>query len=416
MFKNFLSLGLTIVLLFLTPLNSCKKEGTTIVYNDDVNVIYSHIKNSGLDINLSKEEIYTQISKSKPMNNTPEVYSELTSECGSDLLEVLDLPEEIVINSRSNELLVIPIVFHIMHDGGLSNISETQVLNALDNLNLAFESGNIQFCLASRDPEGNPHSGINKVNVSETYPQYTQYGTTPGVTSPDCNLSVRDQDIKDLSVWPKTYAYNVWIVNKILSSSCNNTINGYAYIPTNSTLIGDYDGTVIRYDRLGGSPNPPLFSVWQQSGVLVHELGHGFNLYHTYHETNSCGPEINCNTQGDRVCDTPPTINNAINSFCNPTPNTCPNMLYDNFMDNSYGCDLFFTEGQFQRMRNSAQGTVRGPLLQSSACEGVSCVWDLNNDGIVGIDDLLILLSQWGNPYNTNDLLFMLADYGQTCN
>lgn len=50
------------------------------------------------------------------------------------------------------------------------------------------------------------------------------------------------------------------------------------------------------------------------------------------------------------------------------------------------------------------------------ACGKTETLEHYNNDGIVGIDDLLILLSQWGNPYNTNDLLFMLADYGQTCN
>ena len=411
--KNYLLiLGSIIVGVFF--LNSCRKENPNNNYNTDVELVYDIIKNSGKNIELSKDEI-NQIIKDKHFPKIEYNLWDTTSICGNNLLRGYE-EEQITNILRTNDLLTIPIVFHIMHDGGISNISESQVLNALDNLNEAFLPGNIEFCLATQGPDGNPHSGINRVNVSEIYSHYTTNGVTGGISSPWCSTSVRDDQMKDLSIWPKTFAYNVWIVNRIHSQSCTNTINGYAYIPTNSTIVGDYDGTVIRFDRLGGIEPEPLFNVWQNSGVLIHELGHGFNLYHTYHNTGSCADEINCNTQGDRVCDTPPTVEFAINSFCNPTPNTCPNMLYDNYMDNSYGCDLFFTEGQIDRMRTSMQGSIRGPLLNSNACNGVSCIWDLDGDGIIALSDLLILLSQWGNPYITEDLLLFLSQYGFICN
>ncbi len=41
-----------------------------------------------------------------------------------------------------------------------------------------------------------------------------------------------------------------------------------------------------------------------------------------------------------------------------------------------------------------------------------ACPWDLNDDGDVGVPDLLILLEFWGNPYDVPELLALLADWG----
>ena len=43
---------------------------------------------------------------------------------------------------------------------------------------------------------------------------------------------------------------------------------------------------------------------------------------------------------------------------------------------------------------------------------GVSCVWDLNGDNLVGTTDLLLLLDAWGDPYDTADLIELLANWG----
>jgi hypothetical protein len=59
----------------------------------------------------------------------------------------------------------------------------------------------------------------------------------------------------------------------------------------------------------------------------------------------------------------------------------------------------------------------RSGLLNSNgaACGSPACLWDLDNDGVVNINDLLILLSQWGNPYNIDDLLGILSEFGVFC-
>jgi len=42
----------------------------------------------------------------------------------------------------------------------------------------------------------------------------------------------------------------------------------------------------------------------------------------------------------------------------------------------------------------------------------VSCQWDLDGDGEVGITDFLILLANWGDPYGITEFLAMLANWG----
>jgi hypothetical protein len=44
-----------------------------------------------------------------------------------------------------------------------------------------------------------------------------------------------------------------------------------------------------------------------------------------------------------------------------------------------------------------------------------ACPWDLDTDGDVDANDLLLLLGAWGDPYDTEDLLSLLGDWG-ACN
>ena len=63
-------------------------------------------------------------------------------------------------NGPENGIYRIPVVFHIMHNGGVENIGNDQVIDALDQLNYQFAGGEggfdtqIQFYLASIDPYG----------------------------------------------------------------------------------------------------------------------------------------------------------------------------------------------------------------------------------------------------------------------
>jgi hypothetical protein len=67
----------------------------------------------------------------------------------------------------------IPIVFHIIHQNGPENIADSVLITEVMRINQRFSNTgmfnyadgvnvNIQFCLASIDPYGNPTTGITR--------------------------------------------------------------------------------------------------------------------------------------------------------------------------------------------------------------------------------------------------------------
>jgi len=45
-------------------------------------------------------------------------------------------------------------------------------------------------------------------------------------------------------------------------------------------------------------------------------------------------------------------------------------------------------------------------------CEASPCEWDLNGDGFTGVDDLLAIIAGYPDPYDVDDLLALLAEFG----
>jgi hypothetical protein len=410
--------GLLITILF----NSCKKEQITDVYDKDVEMIHALIQDSNKGIELTKEDISYYLNKKKPLNRNP--FLDFAPE---EHICATEHKEELPMNSYRNDLpipdeIIIPVVFHVMHSNGLGNISTEQILSGLERLNNDFSETNFIFCLASEDPQGNPSSGINRINVNDFYPNYSSIVTSSTNT---CSSGVSDSDVKDLSLWPKSHAMSVYIVPQI---NCSNGTFGYWTGNINSSTFL-YDAIVVRYDRIGLVPvevngQTIAFNEWV-GGTFTHEVGHYFNLRHPWGV--STNPSLNCNglenpiacgggPSLDFVCDTPPTSGPRFPN-CQQGQG-CPDALIGNYMDYDTQCYDHFTLGQIQRMHESMFSPSRSGLLNSNggACSSPSCLWDLDNDGVVAINDLLILLSQWGNPYSVNDLLGILSEFGVSCN
>ncbi|MFT4661966.1 MAG: hypothetical protein ACI8XB_002250, partial [Patiriisocius sp.] len=84
--------------------------------------------------------------------------------------------------ANKNSILTVPLVVHVIHTGEVegtgTNISDEQVLSAVAALNEDYRKApgsngdgagvdsEIEFCLAVRDPNGNPTSGIVRVDGS----------------------------------------------------------------------------------------------------------------------------------------------------------------------------------------------------------------------------------------------------------
>ena len=268
----------------------------------------------------------------------------------------------------------IPVVVHVIHLGEPvgtgTNISDVQIQQAITGLNSRFRNVNglgadveLEFCLASKDPNGISTNGINRVNGSSIL-NYTTNGITP--TGNSCVGAV-ETAIKDLSKWSVSNYYNIWVVNKI----CNGGFVGYASYPVG----GLYDGLVI-----------VSTSMTSTSGTLPHEVGHGFFLYHTFNGDGgnvSCPVDTNCILNGDRVCDTPPHKQGDCG-----TTNPCPSVgVWDNSRYNymSY-CPLVnrFTQGQKDRIRSTVIVAPRASLLSSLGC-GALGINEINSNGVFAI-------------------------------
>jgi PKD repeat protein len=246
-----------------------------------------------------------------------------------------------------NQVYIIPVVFHIIHENGNENISQEQINDAINVLNRDFRKLNadtadivdafddiaadtyIEFRLATIDPDGNCHSGINRI-VSPL--------TNDGTNS----------DMKALSYWPRNSYLNIWVCAEIGSG-----IAGFTNLPgdVNGNWGAFEDGIVMRSDYVGSiGTSSPI-----RSRTLTHEIGHWLNLYHTWGPTNSPGEATNCDFD-DNVSDTPNTIGYT---SCNVNGASCGSAQdnVQNYMEYSY-CSRMFTQGQATRMRAALQSNT----------------------------------------------------------
>ena len=276
------------------------------------------------------------------------------------------------INQRDDEIYVIPTVVHVIHEGEEigegSNISDAQIFSAITAINEDFRkmtgtNGDgdgvdlgIEFCLASRDPEGNSTTGICRVDGSGLT-DYAEMGIEASGSA-----GADEGEVKALSTWPREDYMNIWVVNEIEDNDAGSGIQGYAYFPMNSPL----DGITMLHNAIGTEGNVKPNT--DMNRTLTHEIGHFLGCYHTFHNTNNCSEEANCETGGDRVCDTPVT---PLAVSCS-TPACNGNQQIENYMDyTSETCRNMFTQGQKERMRATLL-SERETLLDSFGCVPVT--------------------------------------------
>jgi len=290
--------------------------------------------------------------------------------------------QSVPVEDRSDDLYTLPVVVHVIHKGepygSGSNISDEQVYSAITALNNDFRhmqgtngygSGpdiKIEFCLAVRDPNGQPTNGINRVNGT-VVPDYEELGISGSGT-----VGASETAVKALSTWPRTSYMNVWVVSEIENNNGGSGVQGYAYFPVNNPV----DGIVVLYNAFGTVGT--LKSYTNLNRTLTHEVGHYLNLYHTFYGTTACGAEANCNTAGDKVCDTPvtPQSGSCSSPACGGTQQV------ENYMDyTGQLCQNMFSEGQKLRMRTALE-VQRTSMLSSMGCVAV-------NDRDAGITAIL---------------------------
>lgn len=243
--------------------------------------------------------------------------------------------------NTNGTVYVIPVVFHILHQGGSENISNAQVFDAIKHMNNDFRKRNadtidivpefisiaadceIEFRLATIDPDGNCTNGIIRHNTPSTNfdASYQYSGVGPGLWDPQKYMNIYVCKTLD---FPGAAAYT--------------------YIPGWLGAGSPEDAIVTLHSYVGGIGTGSQIGIH----VLSHEVGHWLGLSHVWGDTNE--PGVACGDDG--VSDTPitkgwQTCNLFANKICDP--NIVENV--QNFMEYSY-CDNMFTEGQKQLMKN----------------------------------------------------------------
>ena len=248
-------------------------------------------------------------------------------------------------------VITIPVVFHVLYANSTQNISDAQIQSQLDILNADFRRTNsdqdnvwgsvaadteIEFCLASFDPNGNASTGILRVPTS--------------VSSFGSNDAMKFSSQGGSDAWPASDYLNYWVCN--LSGG----LLGYAQFPGGSAAT---DGVVCGYQYTGdiGTASAPF----DLGRTGTHEVGHWLNLRHIWGD-GPCGSDDFCN-------DTPES--DGANYGCALGHVSCGSTdMVQNYMDYSDdACMNVFTQDQKQRMRALfAPGGARASILDSQGC------------------------------------------------
>lgn len=308
------------------------------------------------------------------------------SQCGFDVVRQKQLLDPaFVLQEQANELKIknfvpnvnttakaaiinIPVVVHVLHKGEAvgsgTNISDAQIQSSIDRLNDVYRGLDpnspvdfeIQFTLAQRDPNCLATNGINRVNASGV-PGYSADGVFLQSTGADENT------LKDLSRWPETDYFNIWIVSEIDGNNGGSGIQGYANFYNGNAYEGSVMMyTVFGYDPTSAQPSWPLtFS--RDNSTPIHEFGHYFHLYHTFQGDNddtTCPGDAVVGTDSDGCADT--ETHKRHTSTC-PTNNDCNgNNPYGLNTRNNYmsyfSCTDRLTADQKTRVTAAMTGTA----------------------------------------------------------
>ncbi|WP_424961951.1 M43 family zinc metalloprotease [Ekhidna sp.] len=229
---------------------------------------------------------------------------------------------------------------------GTGGLTEQQIVDAVEDLNAAYVGTQIRFYISD---------GVNFIDSDEFYDFDS---SQEGNFAPNYNV---------------TKTINIYFFNSL--SSGGSPLCGYTYLPSQGkNLIMMANSCTL------------------SGGTLPHEMGHFFNLYHTHGTTNTGTTDelvdgSNCETNGDRICDTPadPNLSGVVDSSVCAYAGTETDANGEKFKPDprnfmSYAtnsCLILFTQGQKDRMLAAYLGP-KSSLLSNE----MNVDFNLSNDKV----------------------------------
>ena len=256
----------------------------------------------------------------------------------------------------------ISVIFHVVYNNPTENVSNALIMQVFNDLQEDYQllnadavnartgfgfipaDANINFCLSTQDPSGNPLSevGVERVSTSEVW-----YDSDNGEEN-----KMKSTVTGGANIWDRSKYLNIWICD--ISNGASSGTAGYAYRPVGGVLpSASIDGIVLDYNLGMNNEN-----------VLTHEVGHYLGLDHTWGGSGSCSMD-------DGFADTPNTAGPSFNysGSCAGNQTTCSGIQtqYENYMDYA-NCTCMFTAQQANHMLTVLTG-IRGSLLLSPGCD-----------------------------------------------
>ena len=272
--------------------------------------------------------------------------------------------------AKTNAIVTVPVVVHVVYRVAGENISDAQAASQVQVLNDDFAKLNadaikvtqptfstvatgaqIRFCLAQRDPSGNPTTGVTHNTTT-----VTAFGT---------NDAVKSSTTGGVNAWDVTKYVNIWVCN------LGATLLGYGEFPT-GTLSNTW-GLVLHYKYTGSGGT--AVAPYNLGRTGTHEFGHCFNLYHIW------GDDGTACTGSDQCTDTPNQAGEHYGCFtagsiqtdaCSPSS---PGVMWMNYMDyTDDACMYMFTAQQCARMEAVVNNAPWNVLGTSLGCTPVSAL------------------------------------------
>ncbi len=301
-----------------------------------------------------------------------EIYNNGTPEIRNRMDAIENHTQQFEQNFLSNRnkvtgVITIPVVVHVVYNTAAQNITDAMIQSQIDVLNKDFRKTNpdasqvpslfsglasdmeIQFQLATKDPNGAATNGITRTQTTRTFFEYGGSDLQ--------GVFVKQASTGGKAAWNPNQYLNMWVCN---FGGASVDLLGYATFPTDAGTFKD--GVVMGYKFFG--VNPSVGGVFGYGRTATHEVGHWLNLRHIWGDAN-CG--------NDLVSDTP--TQQTSNGGCPTFPkSTCSNTsdMFMNYMDYvNDQCMFMFTTGQKARARALFDvGGARVSLLTSPALGG----------------------------------------------
>lgn len=320
-------------------------------------------------------------------------------------------------NQAGNRVVItIPTVVHVVYNTSVQNISTAQVQSQIDVLNEDFRKLNadaanvpaawtsiaadteIEFCLARRDPQGNPSTGITRTQTS--------------TNSFSTNDNVKSSSTGGVDPWPAADYLNIWVCNLGFG------LLGYAQFPGMSAST---DGVVIGYRYFGRTGT--VSSPFNKGRTTTHEIGHWLNLRHIWGDDGG-----SCNGS-DQVNDTPNMGDANYGCPTYPLTDNCatsaPGAMFMNYMDYvDDACMYMFTTGQKNRMvavlngsRSSLQSSMGCvPINQAPDDASIAAIVSPTGTSCTGTITPEVTLTNWGTNTLTSVTINWQIDGGAVQN